>query len=200
MSARTAVRSPAPGVQGQQQKEIPLLKRKDLSEGTIVRVDYPNRGRFLSAAGQHVTVKTSFQARRSSPGVFKKHGDRVEGRLIHVLEKSPLETRPPVCSIFPACGGCLYQTVPYGEQLKMKTDQVQRLLSSVTDEETVFDGIKEARRSLPTATRWNFPLAMQSRAARLHWASIKGYDLRCSDGSRLQNRPRGFYEDIERHA
>lgn len=137
-------------------KEIPLLKRKDLSEGTIVRVDYPNRGRFLSAAGQHVTVKNVIPGQKIFFRVFKKHGDRVEGRLIHVLEKSPLETRPPVCSIFPACGGCLYQTVPYGEQLKMKTDQVQRLLSSVTDEETVFDGIKRSPQEFAYRNKMEF--------------------------------------------
>ena len=39
--------------------------------------------------------------------INKKRGDRLEGRLLEVLEKSPLEKREPVCSIFPACGGCI---------------------------------------------------------------------------------------------
>ena len=69
-----------------------------------------------------------------------------------MLEKSPLEKREPVCSIFPACGGCMYQTMEYEDQLKMKAEQVKNLLDKVivnagqVDEDGspdyVFEGIK----------------------------------------------------------
>ena len=42
--------------------------------------------------------------------------------------KSPLETREPVCSNFPACGGCMYQTMSYEDQLHMKETQIRELL------------------------------------------------------------------------
>lgn len=60
--------------------------------------------------------------------IHKKRTGRAEGRLLEVIEKSPLEMREPVCSVFPACGGCMYQTMPYEEQLKMKERQVRELL------------------------------------------------------------------------
>ena len=76
----------------------------------------------------------------------------MEGRLLEVLEKSPMETREPVCSIFPACGGCMYQTMPYEKQLKMKAEQVKELVDEAIvkggqiDEEGrpdyLFQGIK----------------------------------------------------------
>ncbi len=119
-----------------------MLSRKDIAEGKIERVDYPNRGRFTAPSGQHVTVKNVIPGQTVRFRIFKKHGDRVEGRLIEVLEKSEIETRQPVCSIFPDCGGCLYQTVPYDMQLEIKKKQIGELLSSVTEEETIFDGIK----------------------------------------------------------
>ena len=85
-------------------------------------------------------------------GIIEKVGKKIEGRLLEVLEKSPLETRNPMCSIFPACGGCMYQTMPYEEQLKMKADQVKELLDDAlikggqTDEkgcpDYIFQGIK----------------------------------------------------------
>ena len=52
--------------------------------------------------------------------MINKKGGRVEARLLEVLEPSPLETRKPVCSIFPQCGGCMYQTMDYSHQLEMK--------------------------------------------------------------------------------
>lgn len=60
--------------------------------------------------------------------INKKRSGRAEGRLLEVLEKSPLEVREPVCKNFPACGGCMYQTMSYEEQLKMKETQVKGLL------------------------------------------------------------------------
>ncbi len=49
----------------------------------------------------------------------------MEGRLLEVTEKSPMEKRDPVCSIFPSCGGCMYQTMSYEDQLAMKAGQVK---------------------------------------------------------------------------
>ena len=62
--------------------------------------------------------------------INKKRSGRAEGRLLEVLEKSPLETREPACQEFPACGGCMYQTMSYDEQLKMKAGQVKKLLDT----------------------------------------------------------------------
>ena len=60
--------------------------------------------------------------------INKKRSGRAEGRLLEILENSTLEVREPVCKIFPACGGCMYQTMSYEEQLKMKETQVKGLL------------------------------------------------------------------------
>ena len=54
---------------------------------------------------------------------------------MEVLENSPLEVREPVCKIFPACGGCMYQTMSYEEQLKMKETQVKGLLQEAVGSE-----------------------------------------------------------------
>ena len=60
--------------------------------------------------------------------INKKRSGRAEGRLLEVLEKSPLETREPACQEFPACGGCMYQTFSYEAQKDMKEHQVMELL------------------------------------------------------------------------
>lgn len=60
--------------------------------------------------------------------IQKKRSGRAQGRILEVLEKSPLETRDAVCSNFPACGGCMYQTMSYENQLAMKETQIRELL------------------------------------------------------------------------
>lgn len=117
-----------------------MLKRKDIAEGIIEKVDYPNRGRIYTEEGQKVTVKNTIPGQKIRFRVFKKHKDRVEGNLLELLEKSPLESREKVCDIFPDCGGCLCQTMPYEDQLAMKSDMVNRLLEEVLDG-AAYDGI-----------------------------------------------------------
>ena len=117
-----------------------MLKRKDVAECVIERVDYPNCGRYKTEEGQKLTVKNTLPGQRIRCRIFKKHQDRVEGRLFEIVEKSPLETREKVCDNFPLCGGCLCQTMPYEDQLAMKEDMVKRLLEEVVDD-AVYDGI-----------------------------------------------------------
>ena len=118
-----------------------MLKRKDVFECVIDHVDYPNKGRFRTEEGQKLTVKNTLPGQRIKCRIFKKHQDRVEGRFFELVEKSPLETREKACDIFPLCGGCLTQTMPYDDQLALKSDMVKRLLAEVMDEDTIFDGI-----------------------------------------------------------
>ena len=66
--------------------------------------------------------------------INKKRSGRAEGRLLEVLEKSPLETREPACQEFPACGGCMYQTMSYEAQKEMKECQVRELLDGAVRE------------------------------------------------------------------
>ena len=96
-----------------------------------------------------------------------------EGRLLEVLEKSPLETREPVCSIFPACGGCMYQTMPYEEQVKMKEGQIRRIMDPVVKGEYVFEGVKHSPKEFHIVIKWNFLLEMNSKTVRYLSVFIK---------------------------
>lgn len=103
------------------------MKKGEIYEGIIEKVDFPNKGRVM-VGDQAVTVKNGIPEQKIRFVINKKRSGRAEGRLLEVLEKSPLEKREPVCSSFPACGGCMYQTMPYEEQLNMKETQVREIL------------------------------------------------------------------------
>ena len=103
------------------------MKKGENYEGIIEKVDFPNKG-YVNIDGEKVIVKNGIPGQKVRFMINKKRSGRAEGRLLEVLEKSPLEVREPVCKIFPACGGCMYQTMSYEEQLKMKETQVKGLL------------------------------------------------------------------------
>lgn len=127
------------------------LKKGEIYEGIIEKIEFPNKGK-VKVGEETVIVKNGIPGQKVRFLINKKRGKKLEGRLLEVLEKSPLEKREPVCSIFPACGGCMYQTMPYEEQLKMKAEQVKELLDAAiknggqVDENGnpayVFEGIK----------------------------------------------------------
>lgn len=108
------------------------MKKGEIYEGTIEKVDFPNKGTVM-IGDQKVTVKNGIPGQKIRFMINKKRSGRAEGRLLEVLEKSPQETRDPACSIFPECGGCMYQTMSYEKQLEMKEHQVRELLNAALE-------------------------------------------------------------------
>lgn len=106
------------------------MKKGQVMEGVIGRVEFPNKGIVNTEEGT-VIVKNGVPGQKIRFAIIKKRKNHAEGRLLEVLGKSPLETRSPACSLFPDCGGCMYQTMPYEEQLKMKSAQVRALIEPV---------------------------------------------------------------------
>lgn len=104
------------------------MKKGEIYEGTIEKVDFPNKG-YVPVDDQKVLIKNGIPGQKVQFMIQKKRSGRCQGRIMEVLEKSPLETREPVCDNFPACGGCMYQTMSYANQLEMKDRQIFELLS-----------------------------------------------------------------------
>ena len=131
------------------------MKKGEIYQGWIDHIDFPNKGKVL-IEDQTVTVKNGIPGQKIEFVINKKRGGRLEGRLLQVLEKSPLEKRDPVCSIFPACGGCMYQTMEYEQQLAMKEKQVRDLLDPVIKEPYEFEGIKRSPREFGYRNKMEF--------------------------------------------
>ena len=109
------------------------MKKGEIYEGIIEKVEFPNKG-FVWVDDQKVIVKNGIPGQKVRFMINKKRSGRAEGRLLEVLEKSPLETREPACQEFPACGGCMYQTMSYEAQKGMKERQVRELLDGAVKE------------------------------------------------------------------
>ena len=133
------------------------MKKGQIYEGIIERVDFPNKGIvFVPEEEQYVIVKNGSPGQKIRFMINKFKRGNAEGRLLEVLEKSPLETREPVCSIFPACGGCMYQTMPYEEQVKMKEGQIRRIMDPVVKGEYLFEGVKRSPKEFHYRNKMEF--------------------------------------------
>ncbi len=102
------------------------MKKGQVYEATVERVDFPCKGIAQTKEGA-VIVKNSLPGQKISLSISKVRNGKAEGRLLEVMEKSPLETASP-CSHFGVCGGCAFLSLPYEEQLQVKEGQVKRLL------------------------------------------------------------------------
>lgn len=119
------------------------MKKGQIIEGTVKRMDFPNRG-IVVCGGGVCTVKNALPGQKVRAAVNKARNGRYEGRLLEVLEPSPLEKESP-CPHFGSCGGCTYLSFPYEESLKIKEGQVERLLAPVLQKQEtacLFEAVK----------------------------------------------------------
>lgn len=133
------------------------MKKGQVLEGTIEKVEFPNKGVVTVAEeGKSVIVKNGIPGQKVKFCVNKFKRGNAEGRLLEVLEKSPLETRKPVCSIFPVCGGCMYQTMSYEAQMDMKAEQVKNILNEAVNGEYLFEGVKASPKEFAYRNKMEF--------------------------------------------
>ena len=104
------------------------MKRGQIVEGWVESCDYPCRAHVKCDEGI-VTVKNAIPGQKVIVRIGRSHGERAEGTLIEVSEKSTLETGR-ICAHFGECGGCAYLSMCGEDELRLKGEQIQRLLAS----------------------------------------------------------------------
>lgn len=114
-----------------------ILWVEDCGNGTTGE----NEAAFNPPERVKVSVKGVLPGQTVRFRLMKNGSGKKEGALLEVVEPSEREGRTPPCPHFGMCGGCAYQTMPYEEQLRMKEEQVKRLLENVVKDEFVWEGI-----------------------------------------------------------
>ena len=116
------------------------MKKGEIYEAVVEKIEFPNKG-ILHVEEEKVIVKNAIPGQKVRFVINKKRNGKCEGRLLEVLEASSLEQSEDACPHFGVCGGCLYQSLPYEEQLKIKEEQIKALLDGVC-KSYEFEGIK----------------------------------------------------------
>ena len=120
------------------------MKKGQILEGYIERVDFPNKG-FAVVEGEEkkVIVKNTVPEQKVRFAVNKIRKGQAEGRLLEILEHSPEECQP-ACPHFGVCGGCTYQNLPYEKQVEMKEAQIHAMMDAAVDGDYIWEGVKES--------------------------------------------------------
>lgn len=125
------------------------MKKGQRYEGTVEKVIFPNKGIVKLEDGKTVIVKNVIPGQKLSFSISKVRKGKGEGRLLHILEKSPLELEEIPCVHFGSCGGCTFLNLDYEKQLELKETQVKDLLRPVCSpycniDDGIFEGIKKS--------------------------------------------------------
>ncbi len=183
------------------------MKKGEILEGTVERVEFPNKGIVISAGGECV-VKNVLPGQKISFMVKKVRKGKAEGRLLEILEKSPAETGNP-CPHFGVCGGCTYLSLPYEEQLCIKEMQVKKLLDAALEKqgkEYIFEGIKASPRPYGYRNKMEFsfgdevkdgPLAlgMHKRGSFYDIVTVEGCQIVDEDYRKILGCTRKYFAD-----
>ena len=103
---------------GKRRKDYPLI------EGLHITTLAAEGKAMGKADNQVVFVAMAVPGDVVDVQIRKHHRRYMEGTIVRFVEKSPLRVEP-FCEHFGVCGGCKWQSLPYEEQLKQKTTQVE---------------------------------------------------------------------------
>lgn len=191
------------------------MKKGQVYEGTVERIDFPNKGIVMLEEGKKVVVKNTLPGQRISFSVKKVRKGRGEGRLLEVLEKSPLELAEVPCAHFGICGGCTFLNLDYEKQLALKERQVRELLEPVcapyreqrggTEFSDIFEGIKSSPRQFAYRNKMEFSfgdsykdgplcLGMHKRGSFHDIVTVAGCKIVDEDYSRILSAALSYFQ------
>ena len=107
------------------------MKKGDIITVDVCGVAYPGKAYGYAGEGDG---KCKIVLDRGIPGqtvearLIKKRKRQWRAAVLAVIRRADNESRVP-CPMFGRCGGCAYLTMPYDDQLAMKTDWVMGLLA-----------------------------------------------------------------------
>ena len=113
------------------------MKRGEIYTGKVRELAFPNIGK-VSVEGADVVIKNTLPGQEISFILTKNKTGLKEGRLLELLKRSDIETEKG-CSVCRICGGCVYQTISYEDELKLKEDMVIKILGKALEQ---FDPVK----------------------------------------------------------
>lgn len=132
------------------------MKKGQYGEGMVREILFPNKGIVLTEENERVIVKNTIPGQKVSFVVNKARKGKYEGRLLEVLEPATSEQESACVHI--ECGGCIYQTLPYEEQLAIKSNQVRKLMEDAIGEKCEYEflGIKPSPRQFGYRNKMEF--------------------------------------------
>lgn len=163
--------------------------------GVVDHVNFPNKGIVWIEEESNqenkrykVAVKGVLPGQKVCIQLTKAGSAKKEGRLLEVVEPSAREGRIPECPHFGACGGCTYQTMPYEEQLRLKEEQVRKLMDAQIEYPYQWEGILRSPEELGYRNKMEYTFGDEIKDGPLTLGMHKKgsfYDVLTTDHCRI---------------
>lgn len=142
-----------------------MVKKNDIVEIDVQDVIFPNKG-IGFVDNNKIVVKGAIKGQKVKVKITKKRRSKIEGKILEIMERAPIEQKA-LCPHFGNCGGCSYQTLPYNEQLKLKENQVKRLLDGAGIEKYQFLGIDRSPLEYQYRNKMEFSFGDEEKGGEL---------------------------------
>ncbi len=167
------------------------MKRGEIVQGKVIKVNFPNKGIIETADGDRLRVKGVLPGQTVSVRVKKASKEKAQGNLLSVDTPSDLEMDKAACEHFGKCGGCTYQSLPYDAQLKIKEDMIHDLMVPVIGEDvwkSTYEGIKSSPNQFEYRNKMEFSFGDEVKDGPLTLGMHKKgsfYDIVTVDGCQI---------------
>lgn len=119
-----------------------MARKKKIIDVEIIDTIFPNKS-IGQYEGQTIIFKGGIKGQKVKVLLNRRKKDYIEGKLLEILERSPLEKNLS-CTDVKECGGCTYQTLLYEDELKLKEEQVLALFKKEGIKELNYLGIEKS--------------------------------------------------------
>ncbi|MEJ6950561.1 23S rRNA (uracil(1939)-C(5))-methyltransferase RlmD [Natronospora cellulosivora (SeqCode)] len=118
------------------------IKKGEKLDLIIDNIKYPNTG--VAFCNKHqIQIKNVLPGQKVKVRIKKKKKKYYEGKLLEILENSPLEGEK-LCEHYNNCGGCNRQRIGYEKQLDIKENQIKELFKINNLKDINFLGIESS--------------------------------------------------------
>lgn len=104
------------------------MKNKNVIELKIEKMVFGGKS-IGKSKDKQVILSAGIEGQKVRAKITKKKKGKEEGKIVGILEKSPIETES-TCSVYGECGGCSMLSVAYDKQLELKTKMLRELFLS----------------------------------------------------------------------
>ncbi|MDO4788379.1 MAG: 23S rRNA (uracil(1939)-C(5))-methyltransferase RlmD [Johnsonella sp.] len=181
------------------------MKKGEIAIGSIGMTKFPDKG-YIEREDGRVLIKHAIPFQSVEYMVGRKKSGLAQGRVLRLVEKSRLEDNQDICIHAGECGGCLYQSMGYENQLWLKDRQMQELLLHLCKEDFLWEGILPSPKTLGYRNKMEFSfgdrckggelsLGMHKRGSHYDIVSIKDCKIVHPDFNKILSLTLEFFRE-----
>ncbi len=141
------------------------MKKRDVIELNIYMLEFGGES-YGFFEDKKVYVKNAIPGQKLKVLIKRIKKDKIEGKMLSVIEASPLETKQ-TCDHFNICGGCSILSVAYEDQLKIKADQLNTLFEEAGHKELTNFTVIPSKKNLEYKNKMEFTFGNEAIGAPL---------------------------------